>query len=124
MVVLAIVAAETEPTYGYRIAQCLKEAGMGQIKGGTLYPILARMEADGFLVSTWGDGEGGPGRKFITITPTGRSELERRSGEWRAFVGTVLNVLPGEHTSWLKEETHDDEPDAARVAHMARQGHH
>lgn len=93
MVVLAIVAAESEPTYGYRIAHCLKQAGMGQIKGGTLYPVLARLEADGLITSFWGEGEGGPGRKFITLTDKGCIDLQRRADEWRAFVNVSLVVL-------------------------------
>jgi PadR family transcriptional regulator PadR len=96
MVVLGIVAADPEPTYGYRIAHRLKQSGMGQIKGGTLYPVLARLEAEGLIASSWGEGDGGPGRKFITITPFGRDELKRRAEEWRAFIRIALDVLPDE----------------------------
>lgn len=99
MVVLAIIAADPEPTYGYRIAQHLKQSGMGQIKGGTLYPVLARLEADRLIASSWGEGDGGPGRKFIAITPSGRDELRRRSVEWRAFIRVALDVLPDDHSS-------------------------
>jgi PadR family transcriptional regulator PadR len=81
---LAIVAAE-ETTYGYRILQRLEAAGFGKIKGGTLYPILARLEADGLVTSSWGEGVGGPGRKFISITDAGREELNRLTTQWQAF---------------------------------------
>lgn len=85
---LAIIAAEGT-TYGYRILQRLGEAGFGTIKGGTLYPILGRLEADGLVTSHWGEGEGGPGRKFVSITDAGRAEIERLRSSWPVFVATV-----------------------------------
>jgi len=91
--VLAVIANEPGPTYGYRIARALQDAGFGTIKGGTLYPIIARLESDGLITSYWGNGDGGPGRKFITLTTEGRVELHRRADQWRAFVNVSLVVL-------------------------------
>lgn len=85
---LTIIAAEGT-TYGYRILQRLEEAGFGAIRGGTLYPILSRLEADGFVTSHWGEGDGGPGRKFVSITEAGNDEVERLRGSWPVFVATV-----------------------------------
>lgn len=86
--VLAIIAAE-ETTYGYRILQRLEEAGFGKVKGGTLYPILARFERDGWVTSSWGAGDGGPGRKFVSITAAGRREIDRRHAQWQVFSAGV-----------------------------------
>ncbi|WP_342770118.1 PadR family transcriptional regulator [Xylanimonas allomyrinae] len=36
--VLAVVARHDDGTHGYAIAQALATAGMGTVKGGTLYP--------------------------------------------------------------------------------------
>lgn len=103
--VLAVIANEPEPTYGYRIARALQDAGFGTIKGGTLYPIIARLESDELIASYWGDGEGGPGRKFITLTAKGRVELRRRADQWRAFVNVSLVVLRDvEHMSVESEQ--------------------
>ncbi len=85
---LAIIAAEGT-TYGYRIIQRLATAGLGMVKGGTLYPILARFEREGWTTSAWGEGEGGPGRKFISITPAGRQEVARRRAQWEEFTCTI-----------------------------------
>ena len=90
--VLAVVA-EGE-TYGYAIAQRLERVGLGQIKGGTLYPILLRLEQDGLVTSSWGAGQGGPGRKFYRITDVGTAELRQRSDDWHAFTATAALVLP------------------------------
>jgi PadR family transcriptional regulator PadR len=85
---LAVIAAENT-TYGYQIAQRLERAGFGKVKGGTLYPILARLEKDGLISSSWGEGEGGPGRKFVSITDAGQREIAQRHLEWRRFTPTV-----------------------------------
>src|SRR5665647_1449515 len=89
--VLSIVA-EGE-TYGYVVAQRLQEAGLGAVKGGTLYPVLTRLELDGLLVSSWREGAGGPGRKFFTVTPSGRSALAGRSTEWTIFADRASALI-------------------------------
>ncbi len=96
---LAVIAAE-HTTYGYQIAQRLARAGFGKIKGGTLYPILARLEKDGLISSSWGEGDGGPGRKFVSITGAGREEIAQRRQEWREFTTTVDRL-------WSMADTHD-----------------
>lgn len=92
--VLAIVAAEGT-TYGYRISQRLEAAGLGKVKGGTLYPILARLENDGLVTSAWGEGDGGPGRKFVSITDTGRAEVARHREAWDAFARLITELWDG-----------------------------
>jgi PadR family transcriptional regulator PadR len=75
--VLAAVARE--PSHGYAVAAQFAEHGLGVVKGGTLYPLLARLEACGFVTAEWQVGEGGPGRKVFTATPEGRRDLTRRA---------------------------------------------
>ena len=89
--VLAVIA-EGE-TYGYLIAQRLEEAGLGQIKGGTLYPLLSRHESNGLVTSTWREGDGGPGRKFYRITAEGNRELERLRKDWAAFATITASLI-------------------------------
>lgn len=90
--VLAVVA-EGE-TYGYAVAQRLQEAGLGTIKGGTLYPVLARLEEDGCVTAHWSAGEAGPGRKYFTVTPAGRALLDGRIADWRTFTERASALLP------------------------------
>ncbi|MGA9745990.1 MAG: PadR family transcriptional regulator [Nocardioides sp.] len=90
--VLAVVAEEE--TYGYAVAQRLQEAGLGVVKGGTLYPVLARLEQDGLLVSSWREGRGGPGRKFFAVTDLGRSAVLERARGWATFTERASSLLP------------------------------
>ncbi len=81
------------PTYGYAIAQALEDSGLGTVKGGTLYPLLARFEAAEFVAVEWRPGTSGPGRKYYTLTAAGRAETARRSGDWLAFSDAARTLL-------------------------------
>jgi PadR family transcriptional regulator, regulatory protein PadR len=89
--VLAVVAEG--PTYGYAVAQRLQGAGLGTIKGGTLYPVLTRLEQEGLLTSSWREGEGGPGRKYFALTRAGRDALDDRTAAWRVFTDRAAGLL-------------------------------
>ena len=95
--VLAVVA-EGE-TYGYAVAQRLQAAGLGVVKGGTLYPVLARLQEDGLLIASWQAGDGGPGRKFFAVTSTGRDVLRERSESWLMFTERAAGLLPTRRTA-------------------------
>lgn len=81
-------------TYGYLVAQSLQDAGLGAVKGGTLYPLLGRLERDGFVSTSWEAGDGGPGRKYLELTPAGYAELIRRSAQWREFLAGAQTLIP------------------------------
>lgn len=81
--VLAVLAEG--PSHGYAITTRLAAAGLGQLKGGTLYPLLARLEGDGLVTARWHPGDGGPGRKVFSLTVTGRTALRDRAAAWTTF---------------------------------------
>jgi PadR family transcriptional regulator PadR len=92
---LCVLGALAEgPTYGYAIAQRLEEAGLGTVRGGTLYPLLARLQAEKLVTSSWHAGHGGPGRKYFTLTAAGRAELDGRAASWSRFVEGTWRLLP------------------------------
>ncbi|AOZ73244.1 hypothetical protein BK816_08070 [Boudabousia tangfeifanii] len=91
LAVLAVLASG--PSYGYAISTALAQAGLGQIKGGTLYPILTRLEADGFLASTWEHGPSGPGRKIFSLTELGESHLRDLQSQWRIFATNLDQLI-------------------------------
>lgn len=91
---LCVLRAMVEgPTYGYAIAAELARAGFGDIKGGTLYPLLARLEKNDLVTVEWRAGDGGPGRKYFALTDAGRNELEQGISQWQAFSATVTDHL-------------------------------
>lgn len=89
---LALVCAHG-PTHGYDVARRLEAAGLGVVKGGTLYPVLGRLEDQGLVASHWAPGAGGPGRKVVSATPAGRAALADRRDRWTTWTAAVADVL-------------------------------
>jgi PadR family transcriptional regulator PadR len=79
--------------YGYELARRLEALGFGTVPGGSLYPALLRREKLGHLRAEWRAGDGGPGRKFYVLTPTGEQALAREREAWHVFAGRVGAAL-------------------------------
>ncbi len=79
--------------HGYAIVSRLQDAGLAGIKGGTLYPVLARLEAAGHVVPRWEPGERGPGRKYYSLTEGGRAVLHEEGLAWIAFARTTEKLI-------------------------------
>jgi PadR family transcriptional regulator PadR len=91
---LAILAALTEgDRHGYALAQRLDDAGLGPVRGGVLYPVLSRLEAEEAVSSSWQAGEAGPGRKVYALTEAGRQRLIDEQAGWRQFAAAVEQFL-------------------------------
>ena len=84
-----------EPTYGYQITQEVLERSEGyfQLKEGSLYPALHRMERDGMLESYWVGAETGRRRKYYRITAAGKKTLKSKREDWEQFTVGVNGVL-------------------------------
>ena len=89
--VLALVARRE--SYGYELAQALEAAGLGPVQGGTLYPVLLRLQRTGLLTANWREGSSGPARKYYRITPAGAEQLRRTRADWDEFAATVGTLL-------------------------------
>lgn len=77
------------PSYGYAISQRIADAGLGDVKGGTLYPLLSRLEVAGYVEVDWRPGDAGPGRKFFALTADGRTHAIEQAARWAAFTTTT-----------------------------------
>lgn len=96
MLVLSLVCEK--PTYGYELLTQLKNRSGGSLvlKEGTLYPILYRLEDDGFVLAKWSQEQGRMApKKIYEATQAGREENIRRQRVWRDFTQTVRVFLEG-----------------------------
>jgi PadR family transcriptional regulator, regulatory protein PadR len=92
---LCVLGVLTEgPAHGYALAVRLEDAGLGAVKGGTLYPLLTRLETEGLVTSSWQAGTGGPGRKVFVLTEAGSTEALRRTARWAQFTERTRRLLP------------------------------
>ena len=97
LLVLKLISRQA--TYGYELLTQLKErsGGMFQLKEGTLYPILYRLEDEGMITASWTGGEGRVApRKIYTATEKGLEENLRRQIQWREFTAAVNSMLQEE----------------------------
>lgn len=83
------------PSYGYAITQRLAASGLGAVKGGTLYPLLGRLEEAGHVEVEWRPGDGGPGRKFYALTPQGRRHADEQAARWADFTTITRRLTDG-----------------------------
>jgi len=74
------------PRHGYELIRLLEDRfhGLYAPSAGTIYPRLARMEADGLITHT-----ASGGRKVYDITEAGRDELAARAGELAALESEI-----------------------------------
>jgi transcriptional regulator len=84
------------PAHGHALAKRIKQTSEDvlQIETGSLYPALHRLEARGWLASSWKLSELGKRAKYYSLTPLGRKELAAGRTNWEKFsraIGLVLN---------------------------------
>lgn len=88
--------------YGYELAKTVREKSQGkfELKEGTLYLSLKRLEKNNWIQSYWGD-EQGPGgrRKYYQITTQGRSILKNKILEWNFVKQLIDSFLEGVETN-------------------------
>lgn len=75
----------------HRIAQMTD--GTFEVKPGSLFPALHRMQDAGWLVSTWGESESRRRAKFYRLTATGRRQLETETREWENISLAMARAL-------------------------------
>lgn len=90
-VVLAALSQLRAPRYGYELRQALAAKGM-PIEEGTLYPLLRRLETQGWLQSEWKI-EDGPPRRYYALNAQGRKLLKQLAASWRGLNGTMNRLL-------------------------------
>ncbi len=93
MVILTVL--RNRPMHGYDVLVSMGEFGDGQFrfKQGTLYPLLYRLEREGWIKAKWEVPETGKKRKVYRITADGRRVLKQRTQQWDRFSKSVDAIL-------------------------------
>jgi PadR family transcriptional regulator PadR len=93
--VLILKVLALEPMHGLgisrRIAQVTNDTF--QVKPGSLFPALHRMEEAGWLSATWGESENNRRAKFYRLTSTGRSQLKNETEQWARISAAMTTAL-------------------------------
>lgn len=89
-VVLACLELLRTAGYGYGLLQDLERHGI-LTDANTLYPLLRRLEKQGYLVSEWNTDDTRP-RKFYRTAPDGERLADALMREWRALTTSITSV--------------------------------
>ena len=82
---------EKEDRYGYDIAAAFTDKM--DIAGGTVYPILRRLNGEGYVSFYLSEASGGPPRKYYTLTNRGRQFKDLLRREWIQFCAEVNHMI-------------------------------
>lgn len=92
---LALLALQSGPMHGYQIASWLQERthGFFTLSWGALYPILHRLERQGFIAGAWEDIGPAKKRKIYSISAKGRRAAGEERERYEAFLDAFAKLL-------------------------------
>ena len=93
LLILKTVALGPQHGYGIslRIQQISRDAL--QVRQGSLYPALHRLEHRGWIAAEWGESENNRRAKFYKLTAAGRRQLEVEETNWERLAAAVRTIL-------------------------------
>jgi transcriptional regulator len=93
MLILKVVALR--PIHGYAIVQRIQQISKAalEIRQGSLYPALYRLENRGWLKAEWKTTEGGRDAKFYSLTKAGQRQLNAETAGWKRLCEAISLVL-------------------------------
>src|SRR5262252_6482525 len=85
--------------HGYEIAKLIEERSQGALKFqvASLYPLLYRLEARGWIAGTWIERDGARRCRYYKLTPAGRKMLAQQRAGWQRFVEAVARITAADH---------------------------
>ena len=92
LILKALVLTEL---HGLAISQRIAQITNGtfQVKPGSLFPALHRMEQAGWLSSTWGESDNNRRAKFYRLTKAGRKQLQTETEQWETIALAIAQAL-------------------------------
>jgi DNA-binding PadR family transcriptional regulator len=83
------------PRHGYQLALEIESRSDGAFRfnHGTLYPILHKLESEGYIEGSWAEPEGKRKRRQYELTKAGKQHLERLRDAWVAYFESLFNVI-------------------------------
>lgn len=75
----------------HRIGQITN--GTFEVKPGSLFPALHRMEEASWLAASWGESQNGRKAKFYRLTKAGTRQLEKETSDWRRISSAIAAAL-------------------------------
>jgi PadR family transcriptional regulator, regulatory protein PadR len=92
---LVLKSLSTGELHGLGVARRIEQitGGTFQVKPGSLFPSLHRMEEAGWLKSFWGESENNRRAKYYRLTKAGERQLGVEAKEWGKIVAAMASAL-------------------------------
>ena len=95
MNLLVLKALAPRPLHGLGVSNRISQitSGTFEVKPGSLFPALHRMEEAGWLRAEWGESENNRRAKFYSLTKQGRRQLETETQDWQRIALAINRAL-------------------------------
>jgi PadR family transcriptional regulator PadR len=92
LILKSLIAGEM---HGLGISRRIQQISGGtfDVKPGTLFPALHRMEEEGWISAFWGDSENNRRAKYYRLTKPGRKQLEAETKRWGRISLAIAQAL-------------------------------
>jgi PadR family transcriptional regulator, regulatory protein PadR len=92
---LILKSLALEEMHGLGIARRVEQitGGTFQVKPGSLFPALHRMEEEGWISAVWGESENNRRAKYYRLTKTGRRQLDTEAERWGRISLAITQAL-------------------------------
>jgi transcriptional regulator len=96
---LVLSLLEDQPRHGYDISKLIqiRSGGALSFHVTSLYPLLHRLEKQGWIKGLWVEQAGQRRRRYYSLTSRGTSELRSKQQSWKDFVAVISRVTGIEH---------------------------
>src|SRR5437660_10369050 len=92
LLILSLI--ESRPRHGYEISKLIEERSLGTLRFqvASLYPLLYRLEARGWIQGRWVEKEGQRRRRYYRLTAPGRKVLAAQRRGWQQFAEAIRRI--------------------------------
>jgi transcriptional regulator len=92
---LILQSVTTQSRHGLGISRRIGQMSRGafDVKPGSLFPALYRLEERGFVTAAWGESDTQRRAKFYTLTRLGRKQLRVEEAQWRRVATAMAHAL-------------------------------
>ena len=92
---LVLKALALGPLHGLGVSNRIAQITQGtfQVKPGSLFPALHRLEEAGWLTSAWGESENNRRAKYYRLTKDGQRQLKTETEDWQRISLAITNAL-------------------------------
>jgi len=92
---LILNALKTGPHHGLGVSRRIHQITHGafDVRPGSLFPALHRLEDQGWLASKWGDSENNRRAKYYQLTAAGKRQLQSETESWERISLVISRAL-------------------------------